>query len=179
MKSFSTSGVTIEIVCGDIADQPDLDAIVNAANAWLQPGGGVAGAIHRTAGPGLAEEGRRLAPIRPGEAVITSGHGLPNRWVIHCLGPVFGQDEPADALLANCYKEALSRAEENRIVSLGFPAISTGAFGFPAEPACRIAVSTVLDNLDRQRSVRIIRFVLFDRSRFDLYERMLSALLAG
>ncbi|HET8903820.1 MAG TPA: macro domain-containing protein, partial [Saccharospirillum sp.] len=92
----SNQSVRIECVTGDIANQPDADAIVNAANAQLQTGGGVAGAIHSAAGPGLAEECQPMAPIKPGEAVISSGHNLPNPWVIHCLGPVYGADEPAD-----------------------------------------------------------------------------------
>jgi len=96
MSKTTIDDVTIEIVRGDIADQPDMDAIVNAANAALQTGGGVAGAIHRAAGPGLAAEGRRYAPIEPGDAVITGAHELPNHHVIHCLGPVYGRDEPAD-----------------------------------------------------------------------------------
>ena len=89
-------GVVIECTRGNIAYQPDVDAVVNAANAELRTGGGVAGAIHSAAGPGLESECRAFAPIRPGQAVITGAHGLPNRFVIHCLGPVYGRDEPAD-----------------------------------------------------------------------------------
>ena len=87
MKKFF-SGVTVECASGDIAGQEDMAAVVNAANAQLKTGGGVAGALHRAAGPGLEEECRPLAPIKPGEAVITGGHNLPNKYVIHCLGPV-------------------------------------------------------------------------------------------
>src|SRR6056297_2279591 len=105
MYKTTIDDVTIEIVRGDIADQPGMEAVVNAANAQLRTGGGVAGAIHRAAGPGLAEEAGRHAPIAPGQAVITGGHDLPNRYVIHCLGPVYGRDEPADDLLASCYAE--------------------------------------------------------------------------
>ena len=86
----------IELKTGDITEQDDLDAVVNAANAELAPGGGVAGALHRAAGPGLAEEAAPMAPIEPGEAVITGAHDLPNDYVIHCLGPVYGRDEPSD-----------------------------------------------------------------------------------
>ncbi len=93
----------VECVRGTIASQPDMDAIVHAANAGLRSGGGVAGAIHRAAGPGLEEESRALAPIRPGQTVIASAHCLPNRLVIHCLGPVYRRDEPAEELLAACY----------------------------------------------------------------------------
>lgn len=93
------SGITIECIRGDIAGQSDITAIVNAANAQLQTGGGVAGAIHRAAGPGLARECRPMAPIKPGVSVISGGHNLPNRFVIHCLGPVYGLDEPSGILL--------------------------------------------------------------------------------
>lgn len=156
--------VELEVRTGDIAAQPDLEAIVNAANAELMPGGGVAGAIHRAAGPGLAEECRPLAPIRPGQAVISRGHDLPNAWVIHCLGPVYGADEPADRLLADCYRGALALAEEKGLRSLGFPAISTGAFGYPAEAASEICANTLARSLPGLRRVRRVRFVLFDNT---------------
>ncbi|MFP4067177.1 MAG: macro domain-containing protein, partial [Spirochaetaceae bacterium] len=128
---ITRDGVTVECVLGDIVRQPDVDAVVNAANAQLQIGGGVAGAVHRAAGPELAAECRPYAPIRPGEAVITGAGRLPNRHVIHVLGPVYGMDKPEDKLLADCYRNALRRAEENRLSSVAFPAISTGAFGYP------------------------------------------------
>lgn len=158
----SPNGVRVECVVGDIAAQPDMDAIVNAANAQLQSGGGVAGAIHRAAGPGLAQECRPLAPIAPGQAAITGGHGLPNRHVIHCLGPVYGRDEPSDALLASCYREALALAEEHGLASIAFPAISTGVFGYPMGAAARVAARSIADALPRLDHVRRIRFVLFD-----------------
>ncbi|MFO7676879.1 MAG: macro domain-containing protein, partial [Thermoplasmatota archaeon] len=100
------SGVKIECVKADIASQVGITAVVNAANAQLRIGGGVAGAIHRAAGPRLEKEGRALAPIRPGQAVITGGYNLPNQYVIHCLGPVYGVDKPEDDLLADCYRNA-------------------------------------------------------------------------
>src|SRR2546426_7106687 len=107
MSSRTVGDMTIECVRGDITNQPDVDAIVNAANAQLAPGGGVAGAIHSAAGPGLYEECRRLAPIRTGEAVITSGHELPNPWCIHVLGPVYAQSSDPAGELASCYRAAL------------------------------------------------------------------------
>ncbi len=171
---MNEAGITLELVIGDIADQPGFDAVVNAANAELRTGGGVAGAIHRAAGPGLAEECRPLAPIEPGQAVITSGHGLPNRWVIHCLGPVYGQDEPSAALLKSCYSEALRLAEAYGIRSIVFPAISTGAFGFPVELAARIALGTVLERSPALESVERIRFALFDDAALAAHERVLE-----
>jgi O-acetyl-ADP-ribose deacetylase len=169
-------GIELELVVGDIATQEGFDAVVNAANAELRTGGGVAGALHRAAGPGLEAEGRALAPIRPGQAVITSGHRLPNPWVIHCLGPVYGRDEPAAELLASCYREALRIAEDKGLRSVAFPAISTGAFGFPSADAARIALRTVLDTAPRLESVERVRFVLYDQAALDLHQRALAAL---
>ncbi len=174
--SVTRHGVTLECVQGDIARQEDLDAVVNAANAELRIGGGVAGALHRAAGPGLAEECAPLAPIRPGEAVITGAHELPNRHVIHCLGPVHGRDAPADALLADCYRNALGLAEEAELDSLGFPALSTGAFGYPLEAAAEVAFRTILDVLPGLDHVRLIRFVLYSREDRDLHACVLERL---
>lgn len=172
-------GVTIELVVGDIVAQPDIDAVVNAANAQLLPGGGVAGAIHRAAGPGLAEECRPLAPIAPGEAVITAGHRLPSPYVIHCLGPVYGTDRPADELLASCYRRALELADRHGLRSVAFPAISTGAFGYPMEPAAEVALGTVLAAAGKLESVRTVRFVLSGDHALGLHSRVLERLLTG
>lgn len=172
------SGVRIECVDGDITAQDDFDAVVNAANAELKSGGGVAGAIHRAAGPGLAEETRSMAPIAPGEAVISGGHELPNDHVIHCLGPVYGEDEPADELLESCYRNALRLAEENDLRSVAFPAISTGAFGYPVEDAARVALETVMDRAPELESVEWIRFVLFDQEALEVHERVLEEVAA-
>ncbi len=172
-------GVVVECVRGDITSQPELDAIVNAANAELRTGGGVAGAIHRAAGPGLEEECRPLAPIRPGEAVITGAHDLANRRVIHCLGPVWGRDEPADELLAACYRNALELAEEERLGSVGFPAISTGAFGYPLEEAAGVALGAVWEAAPDLASLRRIRFVLFGERALGVPEETLAELGGG
>lgn len=171
------TGVRIECVQGDITRQAGFDAIVNAANAQLRTGGGVAGAIHRAAGPGLEEECRPLAPIKPGQAVITGGHNLPNRYVIHCLGPVYGVDEPADRLLADCYRHALHLAEQHRISSVAFPAISTGAFGFPMELAAEVAFRTIMETAPALKYVRTVRFVLHDAGALAIHEEVLSRCL--
>lgn len=168
--------VTVVCVRGDITSQPSFDAVVNAANAELRPGGGVAGAIHRAAGPRLVEECRPLAPIEPGEAVITGGHDLPNPHVIHCLGPVYGEDEPADELLASCYREALRLAEREGLGSVAFPALSTGAFGYPMEPAARVALGTVWSRAPELDAVRRIRFTLFGERALEAHEEVLSEL---
>jgi len=173
---ITRAGVTLELRQGDIAHQPNVDAVVNAANAALRTGGGVAGAIHRAAGPGLAEECRPLAPIEPGEAVMTGGHNLPNPHVIHGLGPVYGRDEPADALLAACYRNGLARAEEAQLSSVAFPAISTGAFGYPMEAAAAVALQTVLEEMPSLDHVRTVRFVLHDRRAYHVHEQTLAEL---
>ena len=170
-------GVTIECVRGDITSQEDVAAIVNAANAQLQSGGGVAGAIHRAAGPGLEREARPLAPISPGEAVITGGHNLPNRYVIHTLGPVYGQDRPEDELLADCYRNSLALAEENELDSIAFPAISTGVFGYPVEEAAEVALRAVVEEAERLKHVRLIRFVLFGEKDHEVHEKVLAEIL--
>lgn len=169
-------GVEIECVRADITRQEEFDAIVNAANAELRIGGGVAGAIHRAAGPGLEEECRPLAPIRPGEAVITGAHGLANRHVIHCLGPVYGRDEPADRLLADCYRNALHLAEEHGLESVAFPAISTGAFGYPIREAAEVALRAVGETCAELDSVRRVRFALFGEDALEAHTRALEAL---
>ena len=171
------NGITLECVKGDIVRQEDIDAVVNAANAQLQSGGGVAGAVHRAAGPELASECALLAPIRPGDAVITAGYGLPNRHIIHCLGPVYGVDEPSASILADCYRNALRIAEQSNLGSIAFPAISTGIFGYPIEEAAEVAIKTVLSVLPRLRYVKRIRFVLFDQKDLAIYSAVLALLL--
>ena len=169
-------GVTVECVRGDITAQDDVAAIVNAANAELRSGGGVAGTIHRAAGPELEKEASPLAPISPGEAVITGGHDLPNGYVIHSLGPVYGQDRPEAELLASCYRSSLALAEENGIDSIAFPAISTGVFGYPVEEAAEVALRAVVEETERLEHVRLIRFVLFGEKDFEVHEEVLSGI---
>lgn len=154
-----------------------MTAIVNAANAQLRTGGGVAGAIHRAAGPGLEAEGRGLAPIRPGQAVITGGHNLPNRYVIHCLGPIYGVNQPENKLLADCYRNALRLADEHQIDSIAFPAISTGIFGYPMEQAAEVAFRTVREVAPTLKHVKRIRFVLHSQRDLDLHEEVLARIL--
>ncbi|NWN82646.1 MAG: macro domain-containing protein [Halomonas sp.] len=166
----------IECIQGDIAHQPDIDAVVNAANAQLRTGGGVAGALHRAAGPELDRACRSLAPIRPGEAVITEAFALPNRHVIHCLGPVYGVDKPAEVLLADCYRNALVLAERESLRSIAFPALSAGAFGYPLEEAARVALETVIATQPDCPHIERVRFVLFDAESTFLFQRTQATL---
>ena len=167
-------GVTIECVRGDITAQDDVAAIVSAANAELRSGGGVAGAIHRAAGSELERETRPLAPIRPGEAVITGGHNLPNRHVIHALGPVYGRDRSEAEKLSDCYRNSLALADKNGIDSIAFPAISTGVFGYPVGEAAEVAIRTVREEAAGLRTVRLVRFVLFSEGDLEVHDRALA-----
>ncbi|MFJ8043518.1 O-acetyl-ADP-ribose deacetylase [Kitasatospora sp. NPDC096147] len=151
----------IEIVLGDITAQ-DTEALVTAANESLLGGGGVDGAIHRAAGPRLAAAGAAVGPCDPGDAKATPGFELPPpvRFVIHTVGPVWeGGDEGEAEVLASCYRRCLAVADGLGVRSVAFPAIATGVYGFPAEPAARIAVATLGST---RTSVELIRLVAFD-----------------
>jgi O-acetyl-ADP-ribose deacetylase (regulator of RNase III) len=154
-------GLVVECVRGDITDQSGIDAVVNAANAQLAPGGGVAGAIHKKAGPGLFEECKPLAPIRTGSAVITSGHALPNPWCIHVLGPVYATSSDPAGQLASCYREALELADERNLTSIATPAVSTGIFGYPVAEAAGVALRAVAQQARTLERVKLVRFVLW------------------
>lgn len=177
MAEIELNGKTVECVRGDITRQDDVEAVVNAANAQLMPGGGVAGALHSAAGPGLAQECRPMAPIRPGEAVISGAHNLPNQFVIHCLGPVYGVDEPSDYWLAECYRNSLELADSKGIESVAFPAISAGAFGYPVEGAAEVALATVKQVLPRLENVKRVRFVLFGASDEQVFSSRLLSII--
>jgi O-acetyl-ADP-ribose deacetylase len=161
--------VRVEVTRGDITAQPDVDAIVNAANAFLAPGAGVAGAIHAAAGPDLAEECRPLAPIRTGECVITSGQRLANPFVIHCLGPIYAIDEDPRAHLASCYRRALELAEARGLRSVCFPAISTGVFGYPIDEAATVSIGAIVEAAPSLDHVRVVRVALFDATSYSVF----------
>ncbi|MBW6499527.1 MAG: macro domain-containing protein [Bacteroidales bacterium] len=177
MHRYIFGDVTLELIEGDITRQPDMEAIANAANAMLRRGGGVAGAIHYAAGPGLEKEAHPLGPIKPGEAVITSGHNLPNKYVIHCLGPVYDRDIPHDKLLADCYKNAIRLCEGNGIKSIAFPAISTGAFGYPPEEAAPVTLKAIIDAMPSLKSLQTIRVVLFGSHMHEIFREALKKLI--
>jgi O-acetyl-ADP-ribose deacetylase (regulator of RNase III) len=163
----------IDVVLADIT-KLEVDAIVNAANSSLLGGGGVDGAIHRAAGPGLLEECRTLGGCPAGEARITKGYNLPARWVIHTVGPIWqGGASGEDELLAKAYRSSLLLAEENGIKTIAFPAISTGAYGFPVERASRIAVAEIRDFLEANGSIEKVTLVCFsERARGSYLEAL-------
>jgi O-acetyl-ADP-ribose deacetylase (regulator of RNase III) len=166
----------IEILKGDIT-KLKIDAIVNAANSSLLGGGGVDGAIHREAGPKLLEECKTLNGCKTGDAKITNGYNLPAKYVIHTVGPIWnGGDHNEDKLLTSCYFSSLKLAVENKIKSIAFPAISTGVYGFLSERAARIAVKTVLDFLNSDKSIKKVIFVCFDLNTYQTYEHILNSI---
>ncbi|MCG8360724.1 MAG: O-acetyl-ADP-ribose deacetylase [Kiloniellales bacterium] len=164
----------IEIHQGDIT-KLTIDAIVNAANDRLAPGGGVCGAIHRAAGPALAEACAAVGGCPPGEARITPGFELPARFVIHAVGPVWhGGDQGEDGLLASCYRNSLALAADKGCTSIAFPAISTGIYGFPLTRATNVAVSTVRELLAADTPVERVVFAVFGADSEQAYRDVLG-----
>jgi O-acetyl-ADP-ribose deacetylase len=164
-------GPNLEVALGDITAE-HVDAIVNAANTSLLGGGGVDGAIHRAAGPELLDACRDLNGCAFGDAKATPGFGLPARFVIHTVGPIWrGGDAGEARLLASCYRRCLEVADEIGAASVAFPAISTGAYGYPVTEATRIAVDSVRSTMT---NVELVRFVCFDAAVHELYVRTLA-----
>ncbi|MBL8297152.1 MAG: O-acetyl-ADP-ribose deacetylase [Rhodanobacteraceae bacterium] len=173
--------LTLEAIEADITTLA-LDAIVNAASESLSGGGGVDGAIHRAAGPGLMDECRAIPMLRPrvrcptGEAVITGGHRLPARYVIHTVGPVWhGGHKGEPALLASCYRRCLTLARDQELSSIAFPAISCGVFGYPFTEAVAIAVTEVRAFAEEPGSLTRIVFCCFGNRALDAYRSALAA----
>jgi len=163
------------VVSGDITEQ-QVDAIVNAANTSLLGGGGVDGAIHRAAGPELLRECRSLGGCEIGQVKITKGYSLPAKYVIHAVGPVWrGGKAGEDELLRSCYRNSLTLAEQNRVKSVAFPSISTGAYGFPIRRAAEIATSAVREYLNGPTKIEEVIFVCFSKSDYDVYRSVLGS----
>ena len=168
---------TLEVVQGDITLQ-DTEAIGNAANSALAGGGGVDGAIHRAGGPSLMAELRAKYKGCPtGSAVITGGGNLKAKYVIHAVGPRYSGSPKDAGLLAGAYRTSLELCSEHNVSSIAFPSISTGVYGYPVEEASRIALSTVIDYLEKRQDIKLIRFVLFDANTYRVYEEALKKLI--
>jgi O-acetyl-ADP-ribose deacetylase (regulator of RNase III) len=164
----------IELVVGDITEQ-HVDAIVNAANPTLLGGGGVDGAIHRAGGPTILEECRGLGGCDPGDAKATSGGNLPARHVIHAVGPIWhGGEEGEPEVLESCHRRAIELAAARGCRSVAFPAISTGAYGYPAELAAPVAIAATQKALGANPSVEIARFVFRDEATLAPYRAALT-----
>lgn len=161
----------IEVVVGDITRET-TDAIVNAANDRLAPGGGVCGAIHRAAGPELARACAEIGGCPTGDAVVTPGFDLPSIWVVHAVGPVWhGGDAGEPDLLASAYRRSLEVAAETGARSIAFPAISTGIFGYPLRAATEIAVATLRAD---DGPIELVRLVAFDDATADVFHDVLA-----
>jgi O-acetyl-ADP-ribose deacetylase len=175
MRLLLDEGKTIEI-CGpaDITSEK-TDAIVNAANSSLLGGGGVDGAIHRAGGPEILAECRqirsKIGTLPAGKAVITKGGRLAAKHVIHTVGPIYSESANDAERLADCHRESIRIADENGLASIAFPAISTGAFGYPVHEAAPIALSSSIEALRRAAKVKTCRFVLFDVGTVRAFER--------
>ncbi len=169
----------ISVIQGDIT-QLQVDAIVNAANSSLLGGGGVDGAIHQAAGPGLLEECRALGGCETGQAKITSGHNLRAQWVIHTVGPVWqGGDQKEDELLAGCYRNSLALARQYSLKTIAFPAISTGVYGFPISSAAQIATSTTRTfSEENPDHIVEITFCCFSDEDLRVYRQVLGCIAA-
>jgi len=161
---------------GDLTEE-DTDAIVNAANPSLLGGGGVDGAIHRKGGPKILEECKKIGHCEPGQAVITSGGNLKAKYVIHTVGPIYldGKHKEPE-ILKNAYTNSLKLAEEQGIKSIAFPSISTGAYGYPAKEASKIALEAIISYLKTETTLEIVKIVLFKVELFEIYKHSLNSL---
>jgi len=174
----------LSLIQGDITKQT-TDAIVNAANPSLMGGGGVDGAIHQAGGPAILEECKQIVSrqgrLPTGKAVITTGGNLKAKYVIHTVGPIWHSGKGNEAeLLASAYRESLKLAAENKLASISFPSISTGAYGYPVAEAARIALRTVVSFLKEQAtSIKEVVFVLFDPRTYENYCSALQEIIGG
>ncbi len=177
MKKIKIKDSYLEITIGDITKQK-TDAVVNAANKRLATGGGVAGAIHRAAGPKLWQECKKLGGCKTGEAKLTKAYDLPSKYIIHTVGPVYSGSESDPKNLASCYKESLKIAQKNDIKSISFPALSTGYFGYPMRDAAKIALKTIIDELSKGTNIELVKFVLYDDNSYSIHKEVLDSILS-
>ncbi|MEE8324127.1 MAG: macro domain-containing protein [Candidatus Humimicrobiaceae bacterium] len=175
---YKVGNSILELVLGDIIMQK-TDAIVNAANSQLAPGGGVSGAIHRGAGPLLWDECKNLGGCNTGEAKITRGYDLPANYIIHTVGPVYSSKASDPEDLKNSYQNSLSLALEKNLKSISFPSISTGVFGYPVKEASYIALKSIIDWIKQYPGIELVRMVLHSDQDYNIYRSTLDDLLSG
>jgi O-acetyl-ADP-ribose deacetylase (regulator of RNase III) len=175
MDELWVNSSVIQLVQGDITRE-ETDAIVNAANKQLSPGGGVSGAIHKAAGPGLWEEAKKIGGCDTGEATITYGHNLKAKYVIHTVGPVYSGSPEDSKLLRSCFIEALILASTHDVKTISFPAISMGIFGYPVSEAADVSLRAVRDYLLEHPEIQTVRFVLFSENDLALFRKTLEEL---
>ncbi len=173
MATRSFNGVTLALLEGDIVSVR-VEAIVNAANSGLLGGGGVDGAIHRAGGPAIMAECRKIGGCQSGRAVATTAGNLPATYVFHAVGPVYGYDAAAEDLLASAYQSCLDLAEQYKLESIAFPALSTGAYRFPLDLAARIALRTIIEHIRRPTTLRQVILVLYGARAYQVFARALE-----
>jgi O-acetyl-ADP-ribose deacetylase (regulator of RNase III) len=165
------------LTTGDITRET-TDAIVNAANSRLVGGGGVDGAIHRAGGPTIMQACRKIGGCPTGKAVITTAGKLEAKYVIHAVGPRYDKGTSKEAaLLKSAYLESLTLASKNKLKSIAFPAISTGAYGYPIHAAAKIALQTVIDYLNEHQDIQLVKFILYDQNTYDIFTEQLKKLI--
>ena len=166
----------VELIKGDITKQK-MDAIINAANNHLTPGGGVSGAINKAAGSQLWEECKKLGGCKTGEAKITGGYNLPAKYVIHTVGPIYSGNEEDKQLLKSCYRSCLMLATKYEMKRISFPAISTGIYGYPIRKAAKITIELIANFLKKEKNFELIRIVLFSDNAYKEYKKALEELI--
>jgi len=165
---------TLSLTNGDITKET-TDAIVNAANSKLAGGGGVCGSLHRSGGPAIMSECRRIGGCPTGQAVITTGGNLKAKYVIHTVGPRYDERTGNKAaLLKSAYLESLRLASKKNLKNIAFPAISTGAYGYPLHEAARIALQTTIEYLIKHQDIKLVKFVLYDHTTYDVFTQELQ-----
>jgi O-acetyl-ADP-ribose deacetylase (regulator of RNase III) len=185
MLEYRVGRAKLRLVQGDVTEM-ETDAIVNAANPSLMGGGGVDGAIHRKGGPKILEECKRIRAtewpngLPTGKAVITSGGNLKAKYVIHTVGPIWrGGSSGKPELLAEAYRNSLKLAVSKGLKTIAFPSISTGAYGYPIEKACKVALTTVKEFLEKEDKLDVVVLVLFSRRDFEIYKEAAEEIMAS
>lgn len=176
MVTRTINGVVLALEEGDIT-KVQAEAIVNAANSALAGGGGVDGAIHRAAGPGLMAECRKIGGCPTGSAVATSAGQMAAQYIFHAVGPIYNNRPEDQRLLRSAYQSCLDLAEQHRIRSIAFPSLSTGAYGYPLTLAAPVALQTVIEHLRQPTSLQQVIFALFDNRAYQAFETALDRLL--
>jgi O-acetyl-ADP-ribose deacetylase len=176
MATRTINGVTLALIRGNIVEV-HADAIVNAANSGLRGGGGVDGAIHRTGGPSIMEECRKIGGCPTGEAVVTTAGRLPAKYVFHAVGPIYSGSIDDEHLLASAYQSCLNLAEQLQIKSISFPSLSTGIYGYPLELAAPIALRTIIEHIKKPTCLQQVLMVLFGESAYKVHEQALDKLV--
>ena len=176
MSTHMINGVTLALLRGNIVEV-QADAIVNAANSGLRGGGGVDGAIHRTGGPSIMEECRKIGGCPTGSAVTTTAGKLPAKYVFHAVGPIYSGSRDDERLLTSAYQSCLNLAEQYQVKSIAFPSLSTGIYGYPLELAAPIALRTIIEHIQKPTNLQQVLMVLFGESAYKVHEQALNELV--